>query len=409
MTATDVEVLRELGRRVAEIAALPVQQETIAHWKALNALRPVRPMVAIDQIPWHEMNVDDELTPRTVDPFCRELETGLRRTLYQWHHMRADMVVEPVVVVPKVISSDGFGVEITEHTLATDAENVIVSHAFTDQLASDEDVARIRVPTVSLDVEATAEREARAHEAFDGILDVRMLGILPTYELWDEIVQLRTPESVLFDLADRPEFMQVIAERWSAVHLAYLDRLEAQGLLGQPQSWIHCTGAFTDELPAPGFDPALPRAKDLWTYGMAQILGSVSPAMHEQFDLPYAIRWYSRFGLGYYGCCDPLHDKIDLVRRIPNVRKISISPWANVDAGAERIGRDYVFSRKPSPAMLAMDAWDPDPVEADLRHAIGACARSGSPLELILKDISTVRRQPERLWQWERLAMRLVR
>ena len=54
----DQDILRELAKQVAEIAALPVQQETIAAWKVLNSLNPVRPMFMIDQIPWHEMDVD---------------------------------------------------------------------------------------------------------------------------------------------------------------------------------------------------------------------------------------------------------------------------------------------------------------------------------------------------------------
>jgi hypothetical protein len=29
-------------------------------------------------------------------------------------------------------------------------------------------------------------------------------------------------------------------------------------------------------------------------------------------------------------------------------------------------------------------------------------------VEVILKDISTVRYQPQRLWEWERMAMRIV-
>ncbi|MFC1718297.1 hypothetical protein ACFL6S_31870 [Candidatus Poribacteria bacterium] len=56
---------------MAEIAALPVQQETIALWKVLNGLKPVRGMVVIDQIAWHEMDVDEELTLQTEDGFCR--------------------------------------------------------------------------------------------------------------------------------------------------------------------------------------------------------------------------------------------------------------------------------------------------------------------------------------------------
>ena len=105
----DQEILKELGRRVAEIAALPVQQETIKLWKALNGLKPIRGMVMIDQIPWHEMNVDGELKLQTEDAFCRGIETQLRRILYSWKHMRADMVVQPFVTIHKAIGGTGFG------------------------------------------------------------------------------------------------------------------------------------------------------------------------------------------------------------------------------------------------------------------------------------------------------------
>ncbi|HJN15740.1 MAG TPA: hypothetical protein QGH10_09630, partial [Armatimonadota bacterium] len=70
----DREVIRDLAKEIAEIAALPKQQETIALWKASNSLKPVRPMVMIDQIPWHEMEVDGELSLQTEDGFCRGLE-----------------------------------------------------------------------------------------------------------------------------------------------------------------------------------------------------------------------------------------------------------------------------------------------------------------------------------------------
>ena len=59
---------------------------------------------------------------------------------------------------------------------------------------------------------------------------------------------------------------------------------------------------------------------------MAQIFASVSPGMHWEFELEYAVEWYRRFGLNYYGCCEPLHDRLDYISRIPNLRKISMSP-----------------------------------------------------------------------------------
>jgi hypothetical protein len=200
----------------------------------------------------------------------------------------------------------------------------------------------------------------------------------------------------------------MVMSRVTDAHFAMLDQLEEQGLLGHGQATIHCSGAYTDELPAEGFDPDHSRARDLWTSGMAQIFASVSPAMHQEFELDYANRWYERFGLVYYGCCEPLHDKIDIIRGIPHVRKISMSPWVDVEKGAERIGPDYVFSRKPSPALLAVDSWDPGAVRRDLEDTLETCARHGCPVEFILKDISTVRYQPQRLWEWADIAMQVV-
>jgi hypothetical protein len=275
-------------------------------------------------------------------------------------------------------------------------------------LKTDADVENIRTPDVVLDEQATARAQEKAHDLFDGILEVKMQGCLPAFAPWDIIVQWHGVENVLLDVIDRPEFMHRIISRLTDAQLSMLDQLEEKGLLGFGQSTIHCTGAYTDELPAAGFDARHPRAKDLWTCGMAQIFSSVSPEMHQAFELDYAVKWYSRFGRVYYGCCEPLHEKIDIIRSIPHVRKISMSPWVDVEEGAQRIGRDFVFSRKPSPAFLAVDTWNPAAVERELRDTLSRCAQYGCPVELILKDISTVRYQPHRLWEWADIAMRVV-
>lgn len=405
----DRDILRELGRQVAEIAAFPVQQETIALWKALNSLKPVRGMVMIDQVSWHEMDVDGELTLQTEDGFCRGIETQLRRILYSWKHMRADMVVRPFVTIHKAIGGAGFGVRVIEETAVTDPRSGVVGHRYIDQMKTEEDVMKIQMPKIVYNEDATKQAEERAHEIFDGILEVRVQGSLPGFAPWDSIVMWRSPNNMIMDMVDRPDFMHRIIGRLTDAHLSMLDQLEENGLLGYDQSTIHCSGAFTDELPAPGFDPQRPRAKDLWTSGMAQIFSTVSPAMHQEFEIDYAAKWYDRFGLGYYGCCEPLDMKVDIIRNLPRVRKISMSPWVDVERGAERMGRDFVFSRKPSPAFLAWDTWRPEAVEQDLRDTREKCNRYGCPYEFILKDISTVNYQPQRLWEWSDIAMRVVK
>ena len=420
LPAADVAVVRDLAARVAEIAALPVHAERIREWEALNGLRPERPMAMIDEVPWHELAPPglpgaDQLAMATTHPFARELETFLRRTLYCWDHMRVDMVVQAHVDVRKVIVRPGWGFRIVEDTIDQGDGNDIRSHHYADQLAEPEDIERFQVLEPSLDVERTAEREAWAHELLGGHLDVRMQGLSGfdgdelAFGLWDDIEQLRGTEPILLDFMDRPEHLHAIAERFTDVRLAELDLLEAKGLLGFRTDLIHCTGAYSDVLPMAGYEPARPRAIDNWTVGRSQLFVSVSDATFDEFVPGYYARWYERFGLGYFGCCDPLHNRVESVRKIPNVRKISMSAWSKVPKGAEAIGPDYVFSRKPNPSMVAMDAWVPAIAEADFDEVLAATRANSCPVEFTLKDISTCRNDPVRLWEWCAIAERKTR
>jgi hypothetical protein len=376
------------------------------------------------------MDVDEELKLQTEDGFCRYLETKLRRTLYAWKHMPVDMVVEPVVDVPIAVggveygewlsaSKGALGLDVAETTLATDPHSEVVSHMYIDQLATEEDVEKIVNPTIEVDREATALAEKKAHEIFDGAVAIEMQGYFMRFSPWDDIPKWHGIGTTLLDLADRPELMHKIMSRYTDASLAMLDQLEEQGLLGSVgspatlgQRAAYSAPDYTDELPADGFDPARPRprhsAQDCWTHGAAQLFAGVSPAMHQEFEIDYAAKWYSRFGLVHYGCCDELHHKIDVVRQIPNLRKIAMGPRSDVEKGAEQIAGDFVFSRHPNPAVFVMDPWEPDAVERDLRETLETCDRYGCPLQIIMKDISTVRYKPERLWEWADIAMRVV-
>ncbi len=404
----DVSIVRELAARTAEIAALPIQEEKRTLWRKLNGLRPERPMVAIDQVCWNEMGPNGELALHCEDPWCRRYEDILRRQLYQWEHFPVDMVVEPFVAVPKAIGNTGFGVGVVEETAVTDPTSAVLGHKFLNQFETEEDLERIRVPEIGHDAAETERRLELAHELFDGLLAVRAEGADPYLSLWDPISTWMGVENALYALIDRPDYMHRLVGRVTDGYLAMLDQLEEQGLLCGPQSLIHCTGAYTDELPAPGYDPARPRTKDLWMFGLAQMFSTVSPATFREFEVDYASRICERFGLVYYGCCDPLDGKMAEVRMIPHVRKVSMSPWVDEERGAAEIGADFVYSRKPSPAVFAPDRFDADAVRASLVTTREVCRRHGCPLELILKDISTVRYHPENLFAWARIAMEVV-
>jgi len=189
-------------------------------------------------------------------------------------------------------------------------------------------------------------------------------------------------------------------------YMVMLDQLENQKLLyGYPQALVHTTGAWTDDQQSDIFKDS-PGTKDMWMYSMAQAFISVSPAMFEEYEINYCMPLFERFRLVYYGCCEPMESKLNIVRRIPHVRKVSVSPWAKRESCAEQIGIDYVFSNKPSPAFFAGDSFDEETVKKDLEKTRAICKQYDCPLEFIFKDVSTVRNDPGRLMKTAEIAMR---
>ncbi|NPV53724.1 MAG: hypothetical protein HPY71_09400 [Firmicutes bacterium] len=406
----DKQILRELVEKVAEIAALPVQQEKAGMWKRLNGLERVKPMIWINEIPWHEMDVNGELELKTEDEFCRMLETGLRQTIYQWEHMRGDMVVEPKIYCPLVIYDTGFGISEDVDIVRTDEKSSIISRHFHPQIQEEKDIEKIKMPEVVYDAEATEHNYQQMVDIFDGILTVEKRGV-PGFWFapWDELIRWWGVQEAMMDLVLRPELVHKAMDRLVEAYLRRLDQYEELNLLSlnNNNTRIGSGGyGYTDELPQPGHDPAHIKAADLWGCAAAQIFSEVSPEMHEEFALKYEIRWLKRFGLNYYGCCEPLHKKIGILKQIPNLRKISMSPWVNVEEGAANIGNKYVFSYKPSPAIFAADAWDLEAARAQLVSALEKTR--GCVVEVIMKDISTVRYQPQRLWEWTEMAAQVT-
>jgi len=396
----DRNVIRRLVSEYAEAAGSERNRKAVQDWKALNSLNPARPMMTIDQIPWHEMNIDGELDLFCEDVSLRELEQTMRRALYKWRHMDTDQTLPEYVEVPKVIHNTGFGIEITENTLSIDNDNEILSHEYIDQLQTEEDLSKLRIPAITYDAEETDYKVALLEKAAGDLFPIRAVGILPYFNAWDKIAMLRSVTSIYMDFIDRPEFLHAIMSRFLEIELSSLRQMEEQNLLNPYAQLVHCSGTHTDELPAEGFDSGHVRSSDCWGFGMAQIFSSCSAEMHEEFEVKYAAEYYKHIGLVYYGCCEPLHNKIHLVRQLPHVRKISISPWADVNIAAENIGKDYVLSKKINPAFLAADNADEAALRAEIRETLNACARNGAPCEFILKDISTVRYKPQNLFRW---------
>ncbi len=400
MSPQDKMTLRQLAVRYSEIAHRDVQKERIERYYRTNAMEKVRPVVLIDEIPWGEIR-DPALT-NVCAPELDWIERPLRCALYQWEHFQVDLVIPPAFqVLKRSRSLRGIGIEVQDRQITGDTGTYISSHAFVDQLRTEDDLAKLHLPEVVYDRAATEAAVSVAQDAFDGLLPVEVIGWGGLhYNIWDSIAYYRGVDGLLMDLAERPDFMHRTARRFMEIGQSLFKQGEEQGLLGPLPYLLHCTTACARELPAADCTGRF-RPKDVWGRCAAQIFSAVSPEMHDEFDLAYNQELFKDCGLLYYGCCEPMDRKIDILRkRFKNLRKISITPWADPYRAAEAIGRDYVMAAKPNPAFVATLPFNPEPVKQEIAGYCEACLKHGTTLEFVLKDISTIANNPGNLTQW---------
>ncbi len=409
VTQREKEVLQSLGKQLHEIAVLPIQAEKRNLWTHLNDLDMIRPMVTIDQIPWNEMNFDGSLTNEVTDPFWKNIETGMRQQLYKWKYMRADMVIEDCVRIPKCVHDSGNGLRVSEDTSVTDKTSDVVGHAYHRQIDTMEDIEKIQMPVIEYDKETSENRLQEAQEIFEGIIPVRLSGVTPWFAMWDRLIELMGVEDTMYDLIDRPSFVHEICERWTQAEICRVEQYEKLNLLDAQNNTMHCTYTYNSTIPASDYVVGQNRASDCWTMGMAQIFVNVSPEMHAEFEFEYAKRYYEKFGLVNYGCCEPLHNKIDdVLKYIKNVRKISISPWADVAAAAENIGKKAVLTRKPNPAFVSSTGLFLEEAKKEVLTTLKEAQKNSCSVEFVLKDLSSVGYKPQNLFEWEKHVMDMV-
>ena len=403
----DVQILRKLAAEYFEASQSEANDKRRVLHRAVNDLKMIRPVVLIEEIPFHELNADGSLTLQCQDEDFRGAEDFLRKKLFHWKHFPGDMILTSYFPVYKGYTSTGIGVSVREETLAADANNHIVAHEYMDQLATEADVAKLHTPVLSYDEEGTMARFNKIANAIGDVLPVKIVGHNSYITMWDQISRYRGVTPLLIDLAERPEFSHKIIEKFTEIEISISEQMEKLGLYEANPIDIHSTSALNSTLPGK-LDGGPVKRSQIWGRGMAQIFASVSKSMHEEFDIDYMKKIMEPFGLVYYGCCEPLDKKIDIVEKLPHLRKIGVTPWADVDAAAEIIGKKYVVANKPNPASVASGILDEDALRKEIGRTIAACKRNGCSCDIVLKDISSASYRLENLVRWEQIAMELV-
>jgi hypothetical protein len=212
-----------------------------------------------------------------------------------------------------------------------------------------------------------------------------------------DLAYLRGLEQRMWDMSDRPEWLLALAGFMRRGLEAVQEQAEAAGdysyLNHQNQAM-----AYARELCDPG--PQSARRGGLWTYMASQEFTTVSPEMWERFLLSFQAPVMNRFGLSAYGCCEDLTRKIPLLKKhIKNLRRIAVTPWADLHACAREIGGDYVLSWRPNPADIAA-GFDAAQTRKTVKAAFEVLRGHGCVFDITLKDVHTVSNDPRAVSDW---------
>jgi len=398
----DSKILRELASRMAELAGRPIEEKKKELWYAHNDLIPGRPLIFCDpEGGWSEIIPGDNL--KCEGKLAQRWEMFLHKEIFWGENMKDDKVIEPYFNIPYCAFESDWGL----HETTVGGQNK-GSYIWETPIKDFREIDKLHTPQITVDYDKTREYLALAEEVFKDLLKVRIKGIWWwSFGLTLTLSRLRGLEQIMFDMYDNPDGLHKLMAFLRDGTLCEVEFLEQNGLLS-----LNCdntpvgSGGFgwTKQLPQKNFDNVHIRTMDMWGFGESQETSGISPSMFDEFVFQYQLPILSRFGLNCYGCCEALNTRWDIIKKIPNLRRVSVSPWADVRDMAEKLQDKYIFSLKPHPGYLAVSPIDEDFIRKSLRGALKITKENNCHVEIIMKDNHTLANNPENAIRWCQIA-----
>ena len=404
----DVEVLRKLAHRSREIAGSAVNVERRELWYRHNALDLARPMVLAEiQGCLPELIQAGHFALTCTNPLARAVESALRKEQYEHEVLRDDHVVEPFLNLNWIVRTTGHVDASEVHVHVADTDGTLSARTWDAPIRDiQRDFHKLKPRTFAVDREGTALIRDALDRAVGGILPVRMRGAFWwTLGMTWTAIDLVGLENLMLLMYDDPQGLHRLMEFLCDDFTAYAEWLEQEGLLSlnNENDYIGSGSmGYTRELPEYGVVGGRTRRRDLWAPIESQETVGVGPDQFEEYIFPYQAKIAEQYGLVYYGCCEPVSSRWHVLERIPNLRSVSVSPWANQEVMARELAGQYVYSRKPNPTAVSTADFDEALIRDDIRHTLEVAR--GCAVELIMKDVHTLAGKPERLARWVAIA-----
>jgi hypothetical protein len=307
-----------------------------------------------------------------------------------------DKVIPDTFTVNWFTEIDEFGVKIAEEAV-NDSQGVAAGYRFLHPVKNlQEDFHLLRPAACKVDKEGTLAWKAGVEDLLGDILKVDLQLALASFrptQLTRRANEIMGLEALFIAMCEAPDEVHQLMAYLRDNGLRILRWFEANGLLqlnNGNQISFGSSPNFTTRLPAPGHTENAVRLCDIWGASNSQETVSVSPDMFHEFCFPYYRDVCEPLGLLYYGCCEPVHRVWNDLRHLPHLKKVSISPWCDQHFMGEALqGTEIVFSRKPDPRFLGVEArLDEEAWAAHIRETLDAT--HGVNVEFIVRDVYTV-------------------
>lgn len=404
-----INILRELAKQVKEISETPDNAEKRQKWADHNDLKGnTEPLIWIcpdDDGGWLELIPEEHILCR--DEKLRQLERQLRKYIYHYDHFKDDFVFEPSVrfdipgeytgyTYGAKYQKSAWGIDIVSHPISKNAYHL---DNYLDDEKNVEALLNHKVDFIVDDAEYSSVKELYENAIGDILrVDFTIPYIVLVQSLLIELVHLSGLEELFYSLYECPDKIKQIISHMANSKNELLDSLQKRKLLFDNNTNIYTGSGGLGYTNTPVADKNNIQLSDMWGFADSQEFSSVSPRMFKEFALDFQKIGLNRFGRACYGCCEPLDTRYSMIiEALPNLRRVSVSPWSDVDIAAEFLKDRAIYSWKPNPAAICT-GFDEEEIAKKLKYV--ARATQNCTTEIILKDIRTCGDTPVHLMKF---------